>query len=227
MRTLRFAPLLTCLALAACGGASHPAPARSHSSPTTSTAAATPTTTANNPGSATGPEGMPLEAGPTLAPASTTSPSRAIDGVRCAPVEQVAYHIHAHLQVYVNGLPAALPGGIGILDPVVEQSAYGPFYTTAGGCFYWLHTHASDGVIHVESPTPRVYTLGDFFDEWRQPLGSRVVAGAHGPVTAFVNGRPWRRSPRSIPLVPHAAIQLAVGDPVPPFHGVSWSGTSL
>ena len=50
--------------------------------------------------------------------------------------------------------------------------------SAAGGqCIYWLHTHAPDGVIHIESPTQRIYTLGNFFDEWRQPLSANQVGG--------------------------------------------------
>ena len=28
----------------------------------------------------------------------------------------------------------------------------------------WLHTHAADGIVHIESPVDRTYTLGNFFD---------------------------------------------------------------
>jgi hypothetical protein len=82
-------------------------------------------------------------------------------------------------------------------------------------------------VIHVESPTARIYTLGDFFDEWRQPLSRTQVAGAKGQVTAFVNGKPWTKDPRAIPLVPHAAIQLDVGSPAVAAQAVSWAGANL
>jgi len=149
-----------------------------------------------------------------------------VDGIQCAPIEQLAYHIHAHLQVYVDGQPRELPPAIGLVGPVSQQSANGPFYG-AQRCYYWLHVHTGDGVIHIESPTARIYTLGDFFDEWRQPLSRTQVAGASGPVTAYINGRKWAKSPRDIPLVPHAAVQLDVGKPIVPFHGISWAGTGL
>ena len=149
-----------------------------------------------------------------------------MDGVKCAPIEQLAYHIHAHLQVYVNGAPRSLPPAIGMVDPVAQQTPVGPFYG-AQGCYYWLHTHASDGIIHIESPTQRIYTLGDFFDEWHQPLSSSQVAAASGTVVAFVNGKPWTQSPRSIPLKPHAVIQLDVGSPAVNFQPFSWAGLSL
>jgi hypothetical protein len=173
-----------------------------------------------------GPERMPLERGPALAPAATTAPGTAVDGIRCAPVEQLAYHIHAHLQVYVDGWPRSLPGAIGLVKPFADQTAVGPFYG-ARQCYYWLHTHTSDGVIHIESPTTRIYTLGEFFHEWRQPLGRDRVGTARGDVRAFVNGRPWTKDPRQIPLLPHGVIQLDVGSPAVPLANVSWAGAAL
>ncbi len=190
---------------------------------TTTSASTGPT----QPGGGTlGPERIPIERGTSLAPASTTLPSGSVDGVQCAPIEQLAYHIHAHLQVYVNGQPRQLPGGIGLLGPVAQETPAGPFYG-AQQCYYWLHTHTADGVIHIESPTARVYTLGDFFDEWHQPLSSSQVAGSSGQVTAFVNAKPWTQSPRAIPLTPRSVIQLDVGSPAAPFKNISWDASGL
>jgi hypothetical protein len=214
----------TGLALAGCGS--------SHGTRTSSTTTSTkPTVPASGGptqagGGSTGPEGIPVENGPALAPANTTSTSRAVDGLQCAPIEQLNYHIHAHLQVYYNGSPRQLPAAIGMLGPVAQQSQYGPFWG-ATKCYYWLHTHTADGIIHIESPSATIYKLGQFFDEWGQPLSSDQVATGHGPVTAFVNGKRWTKSPRDIPLEPHAVIQLDVGQPVVPFHNVSCAGAGL
>ena len=207
------------LALAACGSSkSHPPTTTHHAPPGTGGP--------SQPGGGTmGPEGLPIELGPSLAPASSTTQGASVDGLECNPSEQVAYHIHAHLQVYVDGQPRQIPGGIGIIEPVAQQTPQGPFYG-ATKCYYWLHTHTADGIIHIESPTQRIYTLGQFFDEWRQALSSSAVAGAHGTVTAFVNGKPWTKSPRDIPLVSHAVIQLDVGKPVP-FQAVSFAHSQL
>lgn len=211
------------LTLAACGsGKPHSTthhPAAHHAPPGTGG----PT----QPGGGTmGPEGMPIEQGPSLAPASSTTPGTPVDGVQCLPSEQVAYHIHAHLQVYVNGQSRQIPGGIGIIQPAAQQTQAGPFYG-ASHCYYWLHTHTADGIIHIESPTQRIYTLGQFFAEWRQPLSATSVASAHGTVTAFVNGKPWKKSPQSIPLVSHEEIQLDVGKPVVRFQAVSFAHSQL
>ena len=216
-RTAPIAVLLSALALAACGGSSSPAKASKPATSHTTSAASAPVI---------GPERVAMEQGDVLAPASSTTNGTPVDGIRCAPLEQLAYHIHAHLQVYVDGVARALPGAIGILGPVADPNSTIPFYG-ASKCIYWLHTHTSDGIIHIESPTARIYTLGDFFKEWNQPLTADQVAGVHGTVTAIVNGKRWTKSLAAIPLNPHAAIELAIGTPVPAFMPVNWAGTGL
>jgi hypothetical protein len=231
-RVVILVSLASAALLAACGGGSsasttNQAAASATSATTTSSTTAGTSTTSSTAGKPQpGPEGIPLEQGPDLAPAGTTSQGSTVDGVQCAPIEQLAYHIHAHLQVYISGQPRALPAAIGMVGPVAEQTPYGPFYG-AQQCYYWLHTHASDGVIHIESPSARVYTLGTFFDEWNQPLSGTQVAGDKGKVTAFVNDQAWKKSPRDIPLVPHESIQLDVGTPVVAPHEISFAGTNL
>ncbi len=222
-RALTILLLLTVsLLLAACGAGSSSSSSASSSS-TTSVAQQTSTAA---PIAAIGPEDVLLEQGPALAPASSTTPGATVDGIQCAPIEQLAYHIHAHIQVYVDGQPRQLPPGIGLVGPVAQQTPDGPFYG-AEKCYYWLHTHAGDGIIHIESPTPQIYTLGDFFDEWRQPLNRKQVGPAVGKVSAFVNGKPWTANPRTIPLEKHFVIQLDVGTPVVPFARVSFGNAGL
>jgi hypothetical protein len=128
--------------------------------------------------------------------------------------------------VFSGGRLYSLPAGIGIPGSTVQETTRGPL-AAGGQCIYWLHTHTSDGVIHVESPLSRVYTLGNFFDEWHQPLSADRVADLRGHITAFVNGRVWTRSPRDIPLLPHELIQFDIGQPTPPLGMISWSGTGL
>jgi hypothetical protein len=173
-----------------------------------------------------GPEGIPVQTGEPLASIARAAGGEPVDGIRCDASEQVAYHIHAHLAVFVSGAPRSIPYGIGVVTPAVTQTAQGPF-AQATRCYYWLHTHTDDGVIHVESPTEREYTLGDFFDIWRQPLGARRVAAATGTVTAYLNGRPYLGDPRGIVLREHEDIQLDVGTPVAPPQPVDWSRSQL
>ncbi len=213
---------LAALALAACGGSGASSSSQT-SSPTSSAAASAAGSAAS--GSQISNEGVPIEAGPDLAPASSTQ-TATVDGIRCGATEQLAYHIHAHLAVFDNGAIRALPAGIGIPGSTTQQTGQGPV-ATGGQCIYWLHTHTADGIIHVESPTQRIYTLGNFFDEWHQPLSADQAGTVHGRITAYVNGTLWHKSLRAIPITPHALIQLNVGAPASPLPSVTWTQTGL
>lgn len=188
----------------------------------------TPTSTVATPTSKAylGPEGLPIETGAFLAPSTTTRLGAIVHGVQCEPLAQLAYTSYAHLQVYVHGRSRALPGGIGIVDENPIETQHGLYYS-ALTCMYWLHTRAADGLVEVQSPVSRQFTLGDLFAVWNQPLDQRRVADVRGPVTAIVNGRRWRGNPALIPLSEHEAIQLAVGKPAPPAQPVDWVGTNF
>jgi hypothetical protein len=160
-----------------------------------------------------GPEAVPIPDAPQLANGGPAAASSTVDGIRCQGAEQVLFHIHVHLTVYVNGTARRIPYGIGIPGAHVASTSAGP-YVAAGSCFYWLHTHAADGIIHIESPIQRTYTLGNFFDVWGQRLSPSDVGSAAGRVTALYNGQVFRGSPRDIPLTKHAQIQLEVGRPL-------------
>jgi hypothetical protein len=161
-----------------------------------------------------GPEGVPIPAAVPLARVRLLAEGQQIDGITCQAGEQVLFHIHAHLTIFVHGAPRQVPAGIGIAPPYeVEQTPSGAFVAGAT-CFMWLHTHSADGIIHTESPINRTYTLGDFFDIWGQPLDRAQVGAAHGAVTALFNGRAFTGNPRQIPLLAHAQIQLEVGRPL-------------
>jgi hypothetical protein len=163
------------------------------------------------PAGALGPEGVPASAGPDLAKPGTLH--RPVDGIQCLRNEQVAFHIHAHLTILDHGVARRVPYAVGIEHPQTTRTPQGIF-VGGGDCFYWLHTHAADGIIHIESPVSRTFTLGDFFDIWGQQLGPDRVGPASGHVTAFYNGRLVHDNPRQIPLTAHAQIQLDIGRPL-------------
>jgi hypothetical protein len=160
---------------------------------------ANPSTTSTTTGPTTTPSVL-------AAPVSATVTGQAIDGMTCdASAPQLVIHVHAHLAVFVDGAARSVPKNIGILPSV-------------GGspCTYWLHSHDDDGIMHVESPVTRSFTLGDYFDVWGLPLDSSHVGPADGAVIAYVNGQPFTGDVRSIPLAAHAVIQLDVGGKVAP-----------
>ena len=80
-----------------------------------------------------------------------------------------------------------------------------------------LHTHDTSGIIHVESPKVRKFTLGNFFDVWglrfsSRCLGSYCATGKKG-IWVWVNGRQVRTDPRKILLRSHQEIVVAFGTP--------------
>jgi hypothetical protein len=175
---------------------------------------------------ALGPENVPIPRAPALVGTSTKATGQVVDGISCQTSEQTVFHIHTHLTIFVNGQQRQVPAGIGIPGAVAQQTNGGPFIDS-GTCFYWLHTHAADGIIHIESPVQRTYTLGEFFDEWGQTLGPDQVGPAKGKVTAIVNGKVFKGNPRDVPLGSHENLQLDVGTPLIAPETIDWSNTGL
>jgi hypothetical protein len=133
-----------------------------------------------------------------------------IDGIEGSSREMLTVHIHAHLALFSAGKQLAIPYGIGIVKPFQPVNGF----VGMGNGIYWLHTHDATGILHIESPDTRAYTLGNFFDIWGEPLGTREVAGLKGVVRSFVDGTPYSGNPRNIPLGAHTQITLEVGRPL-------------
>jgi hypothetical protein len=129
---------------------------------------------------------------------------RPVDGIPCT-AETLRVHYHSHLTLLSNGRNVPLPARIGIRD---EE------------CLYSLHTHKRDGIIHIEAPAPRTFTLGQFFDIWGKPLSVRQADGLSAPsgqtLHFFVNGRRYTGDPREIRLARHQRVTIEAGREVPP-----------
>jgi hypothetical protein len=158
----------------------------------------------------------PPPSGAVLAPISTSVTGQTIDGMQCTAGEQLLFHIHAHLAIIVSGSARTIPEGIGIMPPRTEQSSSEGPYVVSGSCFYWLHAHTDDGIVHIESPVQRTFTLGNYFDIWGIPLDATHVGPADGSVVAYVNGQRYAGDVRAIPLENHELIQLDVNGDVAP-----------
>ncbi len=138
-----------------------------------------------------------------------------VHGIRCERMEGTAMHIHQHLAIFDHGKPVPIPEDVGR-----------PLFA---GCFYWLHTHTPNGIIHVESPVVRSFSLADFFAIWGQPLSRTDVAGAKlrpgDKMTIWIDGRRYTGDPRSIPLTEHEDITIDVGPPAgKPAPFTAWNG---
>jgi len=175
-----------------------------------------------------GPEGVPLELGQQLASANAGLTGAPIDGIQCNNSEQLAYHHHIHLAIFINGQPRSVPLGIGMVPPaLVSNTAKGPFAEGSNVCLYWIHVHATDGIVHIESPEVRTFLLTQIFGIWHQPLSATQIGPYTGHVTATVNGQPWTGDPAEIPLDERAQIVLNLNGPVVNPPPIVWNGTAL
>jgi len=173
-------------------------------------------------------EAVAIPIGPKLATLANAATGQTVDGVQCQAGEQLVSHVHTHLTIFVNGKAQVIPYGIGVPGAEAVQTPDGPFVET-GSCFYWLHTHQEDGIIHVESPSTSLsFTLGQFFAEWGIPLNATQVGPATGKLTVFfaAPGKKvgiYKGNPADLPLGDHYQIQIDVGTPiVKPVNVTNW-----
>lgn len=126
----------------------------------------------------------------------------AIAGISCDAQEGQRIHIHQHLVILDHGKEVAIPANVGRPN---------------APCLYWVHTHTPDGIIHIEAPKDRAFTLGDFFKVWGQPLtrttAASAIATAKKPLRVWVDGKPYKGDPAKIVLEAHTDIVIQAGPP--------------
>ncbi|HEV2216863.1 MAG TPA: hypothetical protein VGV88_04725 [Candidatus Dormibacteraeota bacterium] len=152
---------------------------------------------------------------PSPMPPSHSPAHRSFTAIPCDQLEHTQVHYHAFLQILNQGSNVDIPTNVG----------------RTLGCYYWLHMHSNEaGIIHVESPADRTFTLGDFFDVWSdwgqasQPLDSTHVStltltGDQKLVVYIDQGdgkgaSPFTGDPRTIVLKNHEVITLEISPPV-------------
>jgi hypothetical protein len=127
-----------------------------------------------------------------------------VDGIQCNAAEQLVFHNHAHIDIFIDGQPYSIPSQVGILT---------------GKCIYWLHTHDDSGIIHIESPVTRNFTLGQFFDIWKKKFSNTQIfdkiANGTNAMSVYVNGNKIKAdaSYRNINLNEHDEIAIVFGKP--------------
>ena len=141
---------------------------------------------------------------PWPAPADATAAVNAA-GLPMLGREGNVEHIHAHLDVLVDGQAMPVPADIGI---DVHRRTISP-----------LHTHDVSGVLHIESPAKRQFSLGEFFSEWQVSLSEDNIGGLRtgggNVVRVFVNGTRRNGNPGAIMLGAHDEIAVLYDRPHP------------
>jgi hypothetical protein len=136
--------------------------------------------------------------------AGSNASAQTIDGIQCNAVEQLVFHNHAHLDIFIDGQPYTIPSQVGIVP---------------GKCIYWLHTHDDSGIIHIESPVTRNFTLGQFFDIWKKQFSNVQIfdktANATNVMAVYLNGNKINREAnyRDINIQEHDQIAIVFGRP--------------
>jgi hypothetical protein len=110
-------------------------------------------------------------------------------------------HIHAHLDLFVNGKRVPVAAGVGI--------------NQGSGFISPLHTHDTTGVIHVESPTKDEFTLGQVFAVWGVRFTPARLGGYYAtssrPIRFYVDGKLYEKDPTRLVLAAHQEIAVVVG----------------
>ncbi len=136
--------------------------------------------------------------------------------------EYLTFHVHAKLDVFVDGHPVEIPAGIGIeiTDPAVVDfgTGYGgiPMKGCDQVCISPLHTHDPDGLVHIEAPSETRFTLGQFFAELGIRLDASCVAEfctPDVPVAVFIDGQQQSGNPADIVLGDRQEITIVIGTP--------------
>lgn len=123
-------------------------------------------------------------------------------------LSDTAFHIHAHLEIFVDGKQEPIPANIGI-----DQ---------ATGTFSPLHTHPTakdnpEGTIHMEATEEYDFTLGQFMDIWgvkfsKDQIGSLKADGPDKQLQVYDNGQRVT-DPVNLVMQEHDVIVIGYGKP--------------
>ena len=126
-----------------------------------------------------------------------------VDGVYCDQLEHVnSYHIHVHLTIWLNGSQVTVPAQTGIAPDT--------------SCYYWLHTHDTTGVVHIEAPATASLSLQQFLHIWGQhfsTLGFPDQLASSTGWTIWVDGKQISGGFSKVVFQPHMVITIAYNSP--------------
>src|SRR5215471_10326965 len=145
---------------------------------------------------------------------STGGHGQTVDGLACGGMDGT-YHVHAHLSIFLNGDQLIVPKWIGLYAATTTRLADG-----FGTCAYVTHTHDETAEIHIEAAAQAVFTLGQLFDVWGQPLDTTNpnVGGIVGlPIRIYMfddgdtAATEFTGDPKTIELKRHRQITIQIG----------------
>lgn len=151
---------------------------------------------------------------PTPSIAAESPTPKSFTSIPCDLLEHTQLHYHAFLQILNQGNSVSIPTDVG----------------RTSSCYYWLHMHTNEsGIIHIESPSDRTFTLGDFFDVWSDwGQAPQLLDSTHVGTLTLTSGQKlavyidigdgrgaklFSGDPRSIVLQSHEVITLEITPP--------------
>jgi hypothetical protein len=120
---------------------------------------------------------------------------------------ETTFHIHAHLDVFVDGKKEPVPANIGIDE--------------ASGFLSPLHTHATapdnpEGTIHMEADQQYDFTLGQFMNVWGVKFSDSQIGSLKSKgdqqLQVYVNGQ-LVKDPVNVVLQEHDNAVIGYGKP--------------
>ena len=127
------------------------------------------------------------------------------------PSSANVFHIHSHLDVFVDGVKAEVPANIGLAQTGVSTASPGATVIAA------IHTHDATGVIHIEGATTFDPTLRDVFGVWGVRFTKTCLgvycATADSPLDVYVNGKKLTSDPTGYVMKAHDEIAVVFGEP--------------
>ncbi len=145
---------------------------------------------------------------------------QSIEGLDCIYPSPIDYHVHSHLSIFMDGEQIAVPGHVGIveLSPTTE-------------CHYPIHTHDASGMIHLHGTVPTVFTLGQLFTLWGQPLQRDDIAGFVGlPAVVYIAdegdtvAHEYTGDLAALEFASHRQITIQIGTPITEIPQYTWTG---
>jgi hypothetical protein len=120
---------------------------------------------------------------------------------------ETTFHIHSHLEIFVDGKKEPVPANIGIDEATQFLSP--------------LHTHATaadnpEGTIHMEADQQYDFTLGQFMNVWGVKFSDNQIGSLKSKgdqkLQVYINGQ-LVKDPVNVVMQEHDNIVIGYGKP--------------